>query len=150
MSRYFIFSFLLFVFPVFASEDPACLTMAAKEFGVDQSVFSAMYRAEEKGVSIVRNYNWFGPMKLAEPAIIVASKHIQASSSQIKTDPCQNFRAAAWWLMGPSGGATDKDIWNAVDKYYYGNNSRVAPSRRFFLLSVKNIYSMNSTSVQFD
>lgn len=62
----------------------------------------------------------FGPMKLAGVAIDQAAKHIGTDASTIKSEACQNYRAAAWWLAVPAGGKGEPDIWKAVNRYFYG------------------------------
>lgn len=119
----------------FASEDQSCADSAALEFGVPSKVFSALveYSLREQPSPVL-----FGPMKLYGGAIDIASKQIGISADKAKQDDCQNYRVAAWWLMNPSGGNKEADIWIAVKRYLHGN--KVVPAERDQSVVVKRIY----------
>ena len=108
-----------------AGDIPACANEAALEFGVPQKVFRALavgngwsqneaiqQRAEDRGE--------YGPMGLGEQALPVIAQNIDSTAEAIKTDPCENYRGAAWWLMNPAGGSAG-EIWEAVNHYFYGD-----------------------------
>ncbi|MBG6246641.1 hypothetical protein CS369_21555 (plasmid) [Candidatus Symbiopectobacterium sp. 'North America'] len=56
--------------------------------------------------------------------IPLAASGIGATENEIKTNPCQNYRAAAWLLMNKFGGKDAKDIFTAVNGYYYGPHKK--------------------------
>jgi hypothetical protein len=111
--------------PVWADKIPACANEAAQEFGAPEKVFRALaagygwsqdetirQRAEDRGE--------YGPMGLGEHALPVIAQQIDSTVEALKTDPCENYRGAAWWLMNPAGGSED-EIWEAVNRYFYGD-----------------------------
>lgn len=95
-----------------------CISNAEVEYGVPDGLLSVMKGSEP--VFQRTNLKFYGPMNLFEGVIPVASKGIDESEDEIKTNPCQNYRAAAWLLMNKYGGNGAKDIFSAVNRYYYG------------------------------
>lgn len=125
----------------FAGETPTCALDAAKEFGISPKVFKAlvMYEAENPPVNASIAGRVFGPMNLAGVAIDRAAPKLRISPAEIKSNSCQNYRAAAYWLAVPAGGKDESDIWKAVNRYFYG----VRVMDRFPVTEkVKSIYSM--------
>ncbi|HAT2714723.1 TPA: hypothetical protein I8303_003504 [Aeromonas hydrophila] len=119
----------------FASEDLSCADSAALEFGIPPKVFSALVeytRQEQPSPKL------FGPMKLYEGAINIASEKIGITADKAKGDDCQNYRVAAWWLMNPSGGNKEADIWIAVKRYFHGN--KLVPESLDQSVAVRKIY----------
>lgn len=108
---------------VCAVELPECVELAATEFDVPAKVFKALaIQGAEK--TVPRPEQHFGPMGIHNLAIKVAAEGIGATTEEIKTDSCMNYRAAAWWLSVPAGGNDSSDIWLAVNRYFYGKTNR--------------------------
>lgn len=127
-----------------AAEVPVCATAAAKEFAVPAKLFKAMVLAEgwdeaspeskKKAISGGR----YGPMGLGGPAIAEMAKGLGVSEASVKEDACTNYRAAAWWYVNRSVGNEGGDVWAAVTRFYYGNESRpIAHATKL----VKTIYA---------
>lgn len=126
--------------PAHALGLPTCAAMAANEFGVPEKVFKAiaLHAKDEPAAKATIAGGIFGPMRLAGSAIDRIAPALKVEASTIKTDACQNYRAAAWWLAVPAGGRGASDIWGAVNTYYYG---RAKMKRYQVTEEVKTIYS---------
>ena len=100
---------------------PACAALAAVEQNVPVDVFEALAR----GVNLIGNRppNLHGPMMLNAMIIPVAAEGIGEDPDKIASDPCTNYRAAAWLLMNIAGEKDDK-IWDKVRVYIYGQKER--------------------------
>ncbi|MEX0446585.1 hypothetical protein [Xenorhabdus sp. SGI246] len=120
MKKTIIWGLVLLVFPLAAAANdiPTCAVKAANEFGVPEKVWQALV------IDSARNKNEYGPMGLGEHSITIIAEHIGSTTDAIRTEPCENYRGAAWWLMNPAGGR-EEDIWEAVNRYFYGNAHRV-------------------------
>lgn len=107
-----------------ATDIPACAMDAAGEFRVPEKLFKSMViqAGTDASSSIPARDNEFGPMKLGYVFTTRAAKSIGATPEAIRTDPCQNYRAAAWHLaeQGAVKFATEEAIWEAVGRYFYG------------------------------
>lgn len=122
-----IATFMFPLAPAVADDLAVCGREAAVEFGVPEKVFEALAgsygwnslneetrkRAEERGE--------YGPMGIGEHALVEIAQQLGSSVDALKSDPCENYRGAAWWLMNPAGGK-DGDIWEAVNRYFYGHS----------------------------
>lgn len=100
---------------------PACAANAAAEFGVPEKVFQAMVLESQANPDVKGEH--YGPMGLYDLMIPFAADGIDASDDAVRTDPCVNYYAAAWWLMNEAGG-NEGDIWGAVATYYHGHKER--------------------------
>lgn len=96
-----------------------CVSDAETEYGVPTGLLSVM----AKEPSLPKNTN-YGPMGLYQGIIPLAASGIGATEDEIKTNPCQNYRAAAWLLMNKFGGKDAKDIFTAVNGYFYGSHKK--------------------------
>ena len=122
-----------------------CSQAAAVEFGVPQMVFEALTINAEMGAidaattkqSEQPGWPFHGPMQIHEYMIPQIAEAMGSSEQAIKENHCENFRAAAWFLMNPSGG-NESSIWVAVDAYIYGPNSTVED--RVIVKRIRRIY----------
>lgn len=111
---------------VLANELPTCGLDAAAEFGAPEKVLQALAINEDRlSAPLPHMMPEHGPMGLGEATIQYIAGNIDSSVESIKSNPCENYRAAAWFLMNPSGG-NERPIWEAVNNYYYGG--RTLPS----------------------
>jgi hypothetical protein len=108
---------------------PDCGKAAAIEFDVPEKIFSAM-ALEEVNSPKDSNREHYGPMGLSRLIVPVAAKGINSTESKVKTDICENYRAAAWLLTKPIRDGKTTDIWIAVNHDYYG-----APARSSYPLA---------------
>lgn len=112
--------------PVWADDIPACANDAALEFGAPEQVFRAMviaegwYSVSEHVRLKAAERGMYGPMGLGTHAINEVAGHLGTSQKALREEPCENFRGAAWWLMNLAGG-DEREIWDAVTRYYYGD-----------------------------
>lgn len=95
-----------------------CISNAEAEYGVPNGLLSVMKGSDLNNHRT--NLKFYGPMHLYEGVISFASKGIDVSEEEIKSNFCQNYRAAAWLLMNKFEGKESKDIFSAVNRYYYG------------------------------
>lgn len=102
---------------------PDCGKVAAHEFSVPEKVFLAL-ALEEKDSPKDLNRDLYGPMGLGEFLIPLAAQGIKTTETKVKTDICENYRAAAWLLTKPIRDGLTSDIWIAVNHYYYGAATR--------------------------
>lgn len=102
-----------------AQELPACVELAANEFGVPVKVFKALALVTQKDQE-KQQAPHFGVMSMHESTIAVAAKGIHSTPDSIKTDDCESYRAAAWWLATQAGANNEADIWVAVNRYFHG------------------------------
>lgn len=100
---------------------PTCAAEAASEFEVPQKVFQAMVLEVEANPYSKGTH--YGPMGLYDLSIPLAADGVGVSDEAVRTDPCVNYYAAAWWLMNEAGGS-EGDIWDAVANYYHGHKDR--------------------------
>lgn len=114
----------LMIAPAWANELPKCGLDAAAEFGAPVKVLQAL-AINEKSVPPPPPHMMpeHGPMGLGEATIQYIAGNINSSVESIKANPCENYRAAAWFLMNQSGG-NKLPIWEAVNNYYYGGRTR--------------------------
>lgn len=103
---------------------PDCGKAAAKEFDVPAKIFSSMALEEINSPKDINNQEHYGPMGLSRLIVPVAAKGINSTESKVKTDTCENYRAAAWLLTKPIRDGKTTDIWIAVNQYYYGLPAR--------------------------
>ena len=94
-----------------------CRKSAALEFGVPLVVFEAMALHEEKVSPPNNGSKDYGPMNINELAVPMVTKILNSSEEKVKSEPCENYRAAAAFLMSKP----DSDIWVKMNKYYYGS-----------------------------
>ncbi|WP_099319850.1 twitching motility protein PilT [Erwinia amylovora] len=97
-----------------------CASDAEAEYSVPVGLLSVMSAQE---VSRPKD-TFYGPMRLYKGVIPFAASGIGATENEIKTNPCQNYRGAAWLLMNKFGGKDTKDIFTAVNVYYYGTHKK--------------------------
>lgn len=122
-------SVMLPLAPAVASDVPACASEAAVEYGVPEKVFHALvegygwHSGSEESRKNAEDRGQYGSMGLSEYSMPEMARNIGTTVEAIKTDPCENYRGAAWWLMNPAGG-NDGDIWEAVNRYFYGHPQR--------------------------
>lgn len=109
---------LLLLAPLTYASEMNCISGAEVEFGVPDGLLSVMKGSEP--VNERDKLKYYGAMHIYEGIIPFASKGINVSEEEIKSNLCQNYRAAAWLLMNTYKGKDSKDIFNAVNRYYYG------------------------------
>lgn len=116
----------LMMTPAWGNELPMCGLEAAAEFDAPVKVLQAL-TINEKSIPapLPHQLPEHGPMGLGELTIHFIADNIHSSAEAIKTDPCENYRAAAWFLMHSSGG-NEQPIWEAVNNYYYGGRTRTS------------------------
>ncbi len=95
-----------------------CLEHAAVEFGIPAKVLDAMRQEHTVPRNASMAKREFGPMGLVEPAIQLAKR--EAGIDNAKSDSCQNYRAAAWFLADARKRAGG-DLWNGIGLYYVGD-----------------------------
>lgn len=110
-------------FTASAQELPACVEHAASEFGVPVKAFKSLVLVTQKDQG-QQQAPHFGAMGMHEAAITEASKGIHSTADSIKTDACESYRAAAWWLATQADANNEADIWVAVNRYFHGRTSR--------------------------
>ncbi len=108
---------LLAATTTFAAE--SCLVQAATEFAVPPKVLDAIRTEHAPAKNKALAASEFGPMGLSAYAIEAASKASSIDPSKAKTTPCENYRAAAWFLADATK-RTGGDLWQGVGTYYYG------------------------------
>jgi hypothetical protein len=99
-----------------------CITQAESEYGVLPGLISVMKSSESSDENLKGHL--YGPMGLNKKVIEVAARGMNVSQTSIQEESCMNYRAAAWLLMNVYGGYNEKDIFNAVNRYYYGQHIR--------------------------
>lgn len=97
-----------------------CASDAETEYSVPTGLLSVMSAKEP----LLPKNKFYGPMRLYQGIIPLAASGIGSTEDEIKTNPCQNYRAAAWLLMNKFGGKDAKDIFTAVNGYYYGSHKK--------------------------
>lgn len=104
-----------------------CLTTAAREFGVPVRVLEAMRQdmASHKAKNPSYAIREHGPMGVSDLLIRTASYQAGIDASKAKTEACENYRVASWFL-GDSIKREKGDIWNAVRSYYFGSHRTAA------------------------
>jgi len=107
--------------PAFAAGIEPCLTNAAHEFGVPGKVLEAMRRemAGNKAKSPSYASREHGPMGVSELIILTANRRAGIDVTKAKTDACENYRVASWFLSDSMKRETG-DVWEAVRTYYFG------------------------------
>lgn len=107
--------------PSTTSYMPTCAVDAAEEYKIPKKVFHALVLEAKSNWEGKPNH--YGPMGLYDLIIPIAADGIDAPESAVRSDPCVNYQAAAWWLMNQAGGSTG-DVWEAVAVYYHGRKDR--------------------------
>lgn len=125
-----------------ADDFPVCATAAAKEFAIPVKLFKAMALAEVRGASPeakqrAKSRSQYGPMGLGDPALPLMASGLGVSVASVKEDACTNYRAAAWWFVNKAGG-NQGDMWEAVTKFYYGEQTH---ANAYATDRVKKIYA---------
>lgn len=114
---------LLFPALAGAADLPVCATKAATDFAIPVKLFTALViQARNQPPQIDRRTGKsgeFGPMKLSQKAIERAAPALRTTAEIIRQDPCENYRAAAWWLNNLSVGKKSTNMWSAVNRYFY-------------------------------
>lgn len=113
------------------ADDAACIQRAESEFGVPSGLISVMKTSEKPGAE--EKFRLYGPMGLQARVIAEAAEGLHVDPDAIRNDRCTNFSAAAWLLMNTSGGSQEKDIFTAVNRYYYGHG-KLQPGRQTQLI----------------
>lgn len=109
--------------PSLGINNQQCLIRAAQEFNVPAPVLAAIQQERQGPTDPRLAPREFGPMGLGEAVIDEAERQARISSREAKTNPCQNFRVAAWLLsknLKHAGG----DLWKAVGWYQFGKDTR--------------------------
>ncbi|KXS55258.1 MAG: putative conjugal transfer protein [Marinobacter sp. T13-3] len=112
---------LMFTSMHVSADYPDCASEAAAEYSVPDKVFHALVLEAQANWEGKRNHH--GPMGLYDLIIPIAADGVDAPESAVRSDPCVNYQAAAWWLMNQAGG-NERDIWDAVATYYHGHKER--------------------------
>lgn len=119
-------------------QQDSCVVAAEKKMNVPSNVLSSI---------IIANFGYESekPIQFSNQPAIVAAKEMGVSVDQLKTDKCVSYAAAAMWLMNKSGGNGAKDIWTAVDHFYYGKLKK--PSIKHYKTeNAKKVYDIITRS----